>query len=336
MTAPRTTASLAAVVAVAALLAPSTASADPAAAEALFREGRRLLDDGKTEEACLKLAESQAQDPSSGTLVNLGWCHEIQHKLATAWSVYVSAARLAREQGRPDRAVVADKKATDLEPRLPHLTVTAIAPAAGMQIERGDERIGLGLLGSAVPIDPGSYLITARAPGHRPWKTTIDVAEAESKTVQVPELEAETPVPMEAPDTSLGPSAIAVLPPDGALTAAPQSTSHGHTLGWVIGGVGVAGLAVGAVAGIASLTSYHDASTLCPSLSGCSDDAISARNSAESKAWASNIAFGVGLVGVGIGTWILLSGRHAGPATRIAVRATPDATGMRVSLEQDF
>jgi tetratricopeptide (TPR) repeat protein len=336
MTAPRAIASLAAVVAVAVLLAPSTASADPATAEALFREGRRLLDDGKTEEACSKLAESQAQDPSSGTLLNLGWCHEIQHKLATAWSDYVSAARLAREQGRPDRAAVADKKAIDLEPRLPHLTVTAIAPAAGMQIERGDARLGLGLLGSAVPLDPGSYVITARAPGHRPWKTTIDVAEAESKTVQVPELEAEAPPVAEAPETPLGPPAIAVLPPDGALTAAPPSTSHGHTFGWIIGGVGVAGVAVGAVAGIASLMSYHDASTLCPLRSGCSDAAMSARNSAESKAWVSNIAFGVGVVGVGIGSFILLSGRHAGPAAGIAVRAAPDATGMRVSLEQSF
>jgi tetratricopeptide (TPR) repeat protein len=336
MTAPRAIASLAAVVAVAAFLAPSPASADPAAAEALFREGRRLLDDGKTEEACSKLAESQAQDPSSGTLLNLGWCHEIQHKLATAWSDYVSAARLAREQGRPDRAVVADKKATDLEPRLPHLTVTAIAPAVGLQIERGDERIGLGLLGSAVPLDPGSYVITARAPGHRSWKTTIDVAEAESKTVQVPGLEAEAPAPAEAPETPLGPPAIAVLPPDGVLNAASSQASHGHTFGWIIGGVGVAGLAVGAVAGIASLISYHDATTLCPSRSGCGDAAISARNSAESKAWVSNIAFGVGVVGVGIGSFVLLTGRRSGPSTSVAVRAAPDATGMRVSLEQSF
>jgi len=335
MTAPRAIASLAAV-AVAALLAPSTARADPAAAEALFREGRRLLDDGKTEEACLKLAESQAQDPSSGTLLNLGWCHEIQHKLATAWSDYVSAARLAREQGRPDRAVVADKKATDLEPRLPHLTVTAVAPAEGLQIDRGDERIGMGLLGSAVPLDPGSYVITAKAPGHRPWKTTIDVAEAESKTVQVPELEVEAPAVAEAPATPLGPPAIAPVPPDGALSAAAPSASHGHTFGWIIGGVGVAGLAVGAVSGVASLISYHDATTQCPLRTGCSDAAISARNSAEAKAWVSNIAFGVGVVGVGIGSFLLLTGRRSGTTTSVAVRAAPDATGMRVSLEQSF
>src|SRR5947207_9295748 len=97
-------------VAAAAWIAPSTASADPPTAEALFREGRRLLEEAKTDEACLKLAESQELDPSSGTLLNLGFCHELQHKLATAWSEYVSAAQMARDQGKEDRAAVAEKK----------------------------------------------------------------------------------------------------------------------------------------------------------------------------------------------------------------------------------
>ena len=46
------------------------------AAEALFEEGRRLLEAGRTDEACLKLAESLAQEMSSGTLLNLALCHE--------------------------------------------------------------------------------------------------------------------------------------------------------------------------------------------------------------------------------------------------------------------
>src|SRR5271154_603178 len=133
--------SLVTLVAVATSLSPSTASADPAAAEALFREGRRLLDEGKTDEACLKLAESELQDPSSGTLLNLGLCHELQHKVATAWSNYVSAGQLARDQGRMDRAAVAEKKAADLAPRLPYLTITTTAPTPGLEIKRGDDRL---------------------------------------------------------------------------------------------------------------------------------------------------------------------------------------------------
>jgi hypothetical protein len=338
VTVPRTIASLVAVVAVAALLPPSTASADPAAAEALFREGRRLLDEGKTDEACLKLAESQAQDPSSGTLLNLGLCHEMQHKLATAWSNYVSAAELAQDQGRAGRAAVAEKKAAELEPRLPHLTVTATAPVAGLQIERGAERLGPGLLGSAVPLDPGSYVVTASAPGHRAWTTTIVVAEAESKTVQVPELEPEVTPAAEALEPRPVPPTIAAVPPaaPSASVVASPSRSGSGAFGWIIGGTGVAALAVGAGFGVASLASYHDASSLCPSHTECTQAALSAHDSAETKAWISNVALGIGVVGVGLGGWILLSGRGREPATRVGIQGALDAPGMRVSLERTF
>jgi hypothetical protein len=332
----RTIASVIAIVAVAALLPPSTASADPATAEALFREGRRLLDDGKTDEACLKLAESQAQDPSSGTLLNLGLCHETQHKLATAWSDYLLAARLARSQGKEGRAAVAEKKAMDLEPRLPHLTVTATAPVAGLQIQRGDERLGPRLLGSAVPVDPGSYVVVAIAPGHLAWKTTIEVAEAESKTLQVPELEPEAPPAAEAREPPPAPTAIApalqAAPP--APGAASPSKSGGGAFGWIISGTGVAALAVGTGFGVASLANYHDANNLCSSHNECFGDALSARSRAESKAWISNVALGVGVVGVGIGGWMLLSNRHREPTTRIAALGTPE--GMRLNLERSF
>jgi hypothetical protein len=331
----------------AASFAPSISSADPAVAEALFREGRRLLDEGKTDEACLKLEESQAQDPSSGTLLNLGLCHETQHKIATAWANYVSAARLAREQLRPDRAVVAEKKVADLERRLPYLAVSATAPAPGLQILLGAERLGPGLLGSAVPVDPGSYLVTASAPGRKDWKTTVDIKEGESKAVTVPELEPEAPSApavappvAEAPARSAGTPAVAPVPPSDALApppAPPPVSGNGRAvLGWSLGGAGLAAAGVGAGFGVASLGSYHDASQQCPLRTNCSDSAIAARNSAESKAWVSNIAIGAGVVGVGLGAWFLVSGRRGEPATRVSVQARPEAGGLRVGFEQSF
>ena len=336
MTTPRSIASLAAAVTLAAWLAPSTASANPAAAEVLFREGRRLLDEGKTEEACLKLAQSEAEDPSSGTLLNLGLCHEIQHKLASAWSEYISAAQLARDQGRADRAAAAEKKAAQLEPRLPYLTVTVAAPVEGLEVARGGERVGPELLGSAVPLDPGSYVVTARAPGHRPWKTTVDVAEAESRTVQVPELEPQAPPPAATPVVPPpAPTAVAPVAPAPLAPTAPPPPSH-SALGWVVGGTGAVALAVGAGFGVSSLASYHDANALCPSHTECNNSALSARSSAESKAWVSNIAMGAGVVGVGIGTWILLTGRHGHPATQVAVGGALGAGGVRVSVERSF
>ena len=49
---------------------------DAATAEALFREGRTLMDAGNYTAACPKLAESYAQDAATGTLLALGMCQE--------------------------------------------------------------------------------------------------------------------------------------------------------------------------------------------------------------------------------------------------------------------
>ena len=68
----------------------------------------------------------------------------------------------------------------------------------------------------------------------------------------------------------------------------------------------------------------------------CTDDALSARTSATSKAWISDVAFGLGVAGVGLGVWVLLSGRRGEPATRVAVRSTTDGGGMRVSVDRSF
>ena len=113
MTASRTIALLVAIGAVATLLPPSTASADPATAEALFREGRRLLDEGKTDEACPKLAESQRLDPSAGTMLNLATCYEKNGQLASAWVTFKGAATAAQNANEVDRAKLARAKAAE-------------------------------------------------------------------------------------------------------------------------------------------------------------------------------------------------------------------------------
>src|SRR5262249_26584812 len=71
--------------------APGVARAsgnDPAAAEALFREGRAAAQKGDWETACPKLRESQRLDPAAGTLLNLADCEEHRGKVATAWQLY--------------------------------------------------------------------------------------------------------------------------------------------------------------------------------------------------------------------------------------------------------
>jgi hypothetical protein len=318
---------------------PSIARADPAAAEELFREGRRLLDQGETDRACLKLAESQAQDPSSGTLLNLALCHEKQNKLATAWSEYVSSARLARDQGRVDRALVAEQKAAELEPRLPRLNIVVGVEVPGLEIFRDDHRLGPGLLGSPIPVDPGTYVISATAPGRAAWSQRVAVTEAESKTVQVPELTgAVPPAPPSAQETSnpppLRPGAPPAAPDPGA--ASTPSSGHRGPLGWILGAAGIATIGVGAGFGFISLASYRHATSACPSHADCAPDALTARSRAEWQAWVSDVTLGAGIVATTIGAYIFVRDLHDPRPTRVVVGCSSDLAAVGVSIERSF
>src|SRR5262245_2596708 len=113
----------AAMAAVAPALAEPTAT-ERAMADSLFNEAKKLLARGKPPEACAKLAESYKLDPAGGTLLNLGMCHEIEGKTATAWTEFELALALARKSRRADREKAAREHMTALEPRMSRITVT--------------------------------------------------------------------------------------------------------------------------------------------------------------------------------------------------------------------
>jgi len=258
-------------------------------AEDSFQEGRRLLAAGQTDEACLRFAESYAMVASSGTLLNLALCHQTQGKTATAWNEYRAAARLARNQGREDRASVADGKAQALEATLARVTTTAVEAVPGLRVATEAGPLGEGGLKVDVPIDPGTHRVTATAPGYLPWSATLEVKEAEQLRIEIPKLEPEPVLPALAN----------LVDARRASDAGARRSSVGLYLG--VGGVVLlaAGTAVWSVA-YAKLQSATDACAL-----GCSK--------ADRDGRVSDIQT---LKGVAIGAWI------AGGALAVAAGAS--------------
>jgi hypothetical protein len=290
-------------------------SDDPAAAEALFKEGKRLLKGGQVAAACQKLAESQRLDPSSGTLLNLASCHEQEGKTATAWAEFLAAARLARAQTRKDRAKEAETRAAALEPQLSYLTVEVPVVTQGLEVLRDGTKLDQGAFGSKIPIDPGEHEITARAPSCRDWSVRVSVGKAsDAKVITVPALTpsaaqpagsasaapAPGPAPVPAPVSAPAPAASA------AAASSPPARSS-PTLAYVVGGVGIVATGVGAAFGMMALSAHKDAEALCPSYKGCSDAALDKRDQAGTRATIANVGIGLGLVGIGVGTYLLLA-----------------------------
>jgi hypothetical protein len=166
---------------------PRRANAGPVDAETLFRDGRRLLKEGKVSEACAKLAESQQLDSSSGTLLNLADCHERQGKMATAWAEFLSAARLAELSGNEIQTAEAKRRAAQLEPKLSYLTVRAPQTAPGTVVRRNNETIEAAQIGARLPIDPGECMVTAEAVGYVAFRALVVIkTEGDDAVVEVP------------------------------------------------------------------------------------------------------------------------------------------------------
>jgi hypothetical protein len=162
-----------------------------ALAEALYRQARGLMSQGKYDEACPKLAESYRLDRATGTLLNLAACHEHQGKVATTWLEYSDSLLAARRDGRPDRVRFAQDRIAALEPQLSRLTVTVSEEAdmPELEIRLDGALIGLASRDVATPVDPGQHQVEAMAPGKVAWSREIEVGRvADQQTVMIPTL----------------------------------------------------------------------------------------------------------------------------------------------------
>jgi hypothetical protein len=178
--------------------AASSAQAQSSAAQAeiLFRQGKDQMAKGHIAEACAAFDASQKLEPTLATLLNQASCREKNGQLATAWGLFLDAERQTRaatdDAGKQMHRTAAER-AAKLEPRLSTLTITVLPEnrVGGLEILRDNEPIDPGAWNRALPVDGGTYKITARAPGNSAWSSTVTIAaERDSKSIETPKLKA--------------------------------------------------------------------------------------------------------------------------------------------------
>ncbi len=328
--------SLYAMVAIAggAATAGAQSSGNQAAAEALFKQGRDLMASGHLAEACPKLAESQRLDPGTGTLLNLATCYERNGQVASAWVTYKEAATAAQNADQPERAQLARRKAAELEPRLPTLTI--VVPAAAdrpdLEIRRDGEAIGRPGWGVPIPVDPGVHSVEAKAAGRKAWQGQASVEGAAPASIEVPPLAETTPDTAAPPAPASGsPAGAASAPPAPQPVApmpppAPAAGSHGsgqRVIGLVTGAVGLAGLVVGTTFGVIAGSDNNDAKTHCPTDSTCTAQGVASTTSALHAATASTVAFVAGGALTAVGLVLYLTAPSDGPRSSGRIGLSP-------------
>lgn len=289
---------------------------DPAAAEVLFDAGRAALERGDFGEACAKFEESQRLDPGAGTLLNIGTCSENLGRLAVAWQSYTEASRILPASDPREEYLKQHLQAVSA--RVPWLTIR-LAPGtpADASVTRDGVRVGAGSLGVAIPVDPGKVRLEVRAEGREVKRQTVELAEGEKKEIQLEAGAPLPPVPKPAP--------IAARPR--AAKRAPSQPIEGggtRTLGYAVGAVGVTGLVVSGVTTVMMLNKKADVESDCDTgTKECnSDKGPDAAKAGKTLSTVSTVAFGVGVLGVGVGTYLVLTSSTSTNSAAVSIGGT--------------
>ncbi len=307
-----------------------------AVAQALFDEAQKLIDSKSFALACPKLEEVvQLQPGKIGAILALARCYESDGKIASAWSRFKNVVEASKVAGDA-REAEAQKKVNELEKRLPRLTIVVretTRSLAGLSVKRDGVEVGVPQWGLPIPLDAGAHHIEVTADGKKPWASDTSVSEGKTITVELPDLEA-APV---APPTSTAP--VVTAPP--LVTAPPRDEGSpgvflglpGKTWGLVVGGVGVAGLLAGGVAGGLALGQHDELVKACPD-GRCPAGKRGDIDAYEATGMASTIGFAAGGALTVAGAALFLFSPSRKPATTASV--TPYATFGGAGIKGSF
>jgi hypothetical protein len=280
-----------------------------AAAEALFREAKQLIAEGRAAEACAKFEASHKLDPAVGTLLNLADCNEQIGKTASAWAQFLEAETLSRRAGSELRERVARERAAALEPRLMRLAIEVPEQVrvAGLTVKRDGQIIDPAGWGSGFPVDPGEHEVVVTAPGKRDWtRRIVTDREGEQFEVTVTALQDVAPAAEPGPPVqAAAPPAVAAPPAPVAAPAEADDGSAQRTIGFAVGGLGLVGLGVGTAFGLIAKSNWSDANC---SQGVCADpEAQQLSEDAGRNADIATVSFAVGAGALALGAVVALA-----------------------------
>jgi hypothetical protein len=301
----------------AAFLAPGASLAQKPAdatqeAQRLFVEGREAVARGDRKAGCAKFRASLALAAVPNTIFNVAQCDEQDGRLLQALARWRQGLSLLAEGD--ERLNVAKQRSEDVERRIPRL-VLRLAPDAppGSRVLVDGAEIGPTSLGTPVSVDPGERSVVVEAPGRQAQRASVRVAEGDRRELEL----------------TAGPaSSVVEAPPP----PPPGGGDVRRTLGFVAGGIGVAGFVVAGVTGGMLVSRNAEIEGKCPN-KVCSSDGKDAIDSTGPLFTANTIGWVAGIAGVSAGVGLLLwssGGKGDPPSTAVAPAVLPGGGGALV------
>ena len=291
---------------------------DAATAETKFNAGLRLFKAGKVAEALTMFREVAEGNGSPNARLYVGHCLQQLGKYVEAHKAFTAVVKQTTQRGdakyEPTREAALAQLGL-LEPRIAKIVVSLTETPNGLSVTLDGTALEEKDFGSPVVVEPGAHKVEGSATDMAPVSRDISLEAGESKT------------------TILVFKKLDAAPPPAPEQVAPKPDESGskggsplRTVGFVVGGVGIAGLTVFTVTGLMAKSTFNRMSTVCGS-AGCSDPAqLSDIDKGRSQQTIANVGLVVGLVGLSAGAaLVILGGRGRGndaPAT-VAVSGLP-------------
>jgi hypothetical protein len=281
-------------------------------AEALFREGRGLLERGDVAKGCAKLEASLALVRRASTVLNLADCDERRGQLGRAIARWQEGIALLPAADM--RVGVARERLASVRKRVPRLSLRLEARLpAGARVELDGAPLAESEVEGDHQLDPGPHVVVVVAPHHADARSELVLGEGERRPLVL----------------ALGAS-DGTAPPEAA--APSRGTTGVAAAGFVVGGLGLAGLAVGAVTGGLTIAKKNVVDDNCSPT--CNDASREAATAGKALSAASTVSFIAGGALTVTGIVLVAVGSKRTPTTTLA--AAPGPGGTLVTMRGSF
>lgn len=287
------------------LLTAGTASADKA--DKLFQKAKKLHAEKKYAEACPTYEEVDKTDPAIGSKLNVAKCYEDWGKLATAYTWYVQADKMATD-AKDDRAPKIKAVIEELDTNVPRITLKipdGADPDVLDTLTLDGQPIPEDWLNEQQRIDPGPHVIEFTVEGQKKKKMAPVERGGESElSLDIPKGVGKKPRPPKKKDGE-------VLPPPPPPPADPGKTRR--WLGIGIGGAGVIAVGVASVLTLTARSSYKSAlADHCMGMtSACDAEGYKLTHDARTRANVATVVTLIGVAAIGGGAFLYFTAPKA-------------------------
>jgi hypothetical protein len=289
-------------------------------AKAHFKQGTSYQQAGMLDDAIVEYEAAYALVPEADFLFNIAQCHRLKGdrpKALDYYRRYLEAAPDGKGNAEAREHIVTltrelrEEEARASAPGAITVVLPADAPAGTVVRLDGAEAAP----GAPLSVAPGPHRVEVRAPGRVAFRQEVEVAAGAAVEVTV---------------------LLAVIPP-----RAPSWWTGRRIAAVTLGGVGVAGLAAGAVFGLMARSIWKDVEDNCFDLEQgtyCPEPFYSDQTDARTYASLSTITFAVGGAALVAGAILYFTAPRAGKTERpgAAVTLVPTTDGAALVLSGGF